>query len=723
MTTSRVSLLQLMIALSLCLTACSNNGSSNSNINGNGSGNGNGNSNSTNLTLGGTVSGLAGSGLALQNNHVGYLTVNANGPFTFANTLSSGDAYNVNVLIQPSNPTQFCGVVNGSGTANGNVSNIQVNCGASYTIGGSVSGLTGSVLSLNNNGGNTIITSANGVFTFDQPLGTGSTYSVTVSVQPTGETCAVTNGSGTVANSNVTNVQVTCTANTYSISGTVYGLSGSGLALQDNGGDNLPVSAGGSFTFAMPVAYGDPYVVTVETQPSNPAQSCRVPNGTGTAYANVTSIQVVCTNGTATTNLWTWESGSNQVENSGSYGSLGVAAPTNLPPSRDSAVPWKDNAGNFWLFGGTAGETVGYFNDLWEYSAGEWTWMSGSDSLSQAGSYGTLGVGSPSNVPQSRGRSAHWTDSAGDFWLFGGFGYIESTNLSGLLSDLWKYSGGQWTWVGGPQGYNQPAVYGTMGTGAPGNIPGPRHNPISWTDATGNFWLYGGFGIDSAGVTGDLSDIWKYDGTQWTWVGGPDLSGQLPVYGTQGVAASGNTPGGRDGSVVWTDSSGNVWLFGGETDFSTEGYGYYDFNDLWEYSSGQWAWVGGSNVTNQTGSYGVLETASSTNIPGARDGAVSWTDSAGHFWLLGGEDNAGNLYNDLWEYSAGEWTWVSGSSVCCQSGVYGTLGTPALTNVPGARYRASSWIDSSGNFWLFGGTDSTSLYGAGEFNDLWRYQP
>jgi hypothetical protein len=710
----------LAVVFCLCLTACSSNDTSNNNNNGNGNGSGNGNS--PNLTIGGTVSGLEGSGLALQDNHVGYLAVNANGAFTFANTLSPGDTYNVNVLTQPSNPTQVCSVVNGSGTANGNVNDVQVNCGVGYTIGGTVSGLTGS-LSLNDNGGDTISVSASGAFTFDQPLAPGSTYSVTVLAQPTEQTCIVTNGSGTVANSNVTDVQVACTTNTYSISGTVYGLSGSGLVLQNNGGDNLSVSTNGSVTFPTSIPYGSPYVVTVQTQPSNPSQVCRIPNGAGTAYANVTGIQIVCTNGNGTTDVWTWESGSNQVENAGSYGSLGVAAPTNLPPSRGSVVPWKDNAGNFWFFGGTAGEAVGYFNDLWEYSAGEWTWMSGSNSLSQAGSYGTLGVASPSNIPQARGRSAHWTDSAGNFWLFGGFGYIESTNLSGRLSDLWKYSGGEWTWVGGPQGYNQPAVYGTMGTGAPGNIPGARHNSVSWTDAAGNFWLYGGFGTDSTGATGDLNDIWRYDGTQWTWVGGSNLAGESPVYGTQGTPSSSNTPGGRDGALVWIDSSGDVWLFGGETNFLNGSYGYYDFNDLWEYSGGEWIWVGGSNIANQGGSYGVLETASSTNIPGARDGAVSWTDSSGHFWLLGGEDNTGSVYNDLWEYSTGEWAWISGADVCCQPGVYGTLGTPALTNVPGARYRASSWIDSSGNLWLFGGTDSGSLFGEGEFNDLWRYQP
>ncbi len=696
----------LTLAYCLCLAACSNN-----------------NSNGF-LTLGGTVSGLTGSGLVVQNNHQGYLAIAGNGPFTFANTLSSGSTYNVNVLTQPNNPLQFCGVVNGSGTANGNINNVQINCSDnSYTIGGTLSGLTGAVIALQNNGGDQITLNANGPFTFDQAVATGSTYAVTVSAQPAGQTCSVTNGSGTVANSNVTNVQVICTLNSYSVSGTVYGLSGSGLTLQDNGGDNLAISGNGNFTFATTIADNNGYNVSVLTQPSNPTQTCRIPNGSGTSSSNVTGIQVVCSNGPATTNIWTWESGSNQTNNAGSYGSLGIPASTNLPPSRGSAVSWEDTTGNFWLFGGTAGETVGYFNDLWEYAAGEWTWMSGSNLESQTGSYGTVGVAAPSNAPQARGRSAHWTDAAGNFWLFGGHGYIVFTNQSGDLSDLWKYGAGAWTWVGGPRGYNQPASYGVLGIGATGNIPGPRHNSVSWTDAMGNFWLYGGFGIDSAGATGDLNDIWKYDGTQWTWVGGSDLSGQPPVYGTQGISSSSNTPGGRDGSVVWTDSSGRLWLFGGETNFINGVYGSYDFNDLWAYSGDQWTWIGGSNVTNQMGSYGVLGAASSTNIPGARDGAASWTDTAGHFWLLGGEDNAGNLYNDLWEYSAGEWTWVGGSNVCCQSGVYGTLGTPALTNVAGARYRASSWTDSSGNLWLFGGTDNSSLFGEGEFNDLWRYQP
>ena len=65
--------------------------------------------------------------------------------------------------------------------------------------------------------------------------------------------------------------------------------------LQDNGGDNLSVTANGSFTFATPLAIGAAYAVTVKTNPSG--QTCTVSNGSGTiGSANVTSVAVTCSN-------------------------------------------------------------------------------------------------------------------------------------------------------------------------------------------------------------------------------------------------------------------------------------------------------------------------------------------------------------------------------------------------------------------------------------------
>jgi 6-phosphogluconolactonase (cycloisomerase 2 family) len=258
----------------------------------------------TTYTVGGTVSGLSGSGLQLRNNGGDTLSVAGNGSFTFATALGSGASYAVTVSQQPSSPAQTCSVSNGSGSvSSANVTNVSVTCvsGPTYTVGGTVSGLSGTGLQLRNNGGDTLTVSGNGTFTFATPLGSGASYSVTVLQQPSSptQTCTVSNGSGTIASANVTNVTVACTNNTlFTIGGTVSGLSGTGLQLRNNGGDTLTVSGNGSFTFATPLSSGAGYSVTVFQQPSAPTQTCSVSNASGTvASANVSNVTVICSGG------------------------------------------------------------------------------------------------------------------------------------------------------------------------------------------------------------------------------------------------------------------------------------------------------------------------------------------------------------------------------------------------------------------------------------------
>jgi Fe-S cluster biogenesis protein NfuA len=237
--------------------------------------------------IGGSVGGLSGS-VVLQNNLGNDLTVSANGRFTFTTAISHGGAYAVTVKTQPSGQT--CSVSSGSGTATANVTHVAVSCSANtYTIGGSVSGLSGSVV-LQNNLGNDLTLSASGSFTFTTAISHGGAYAVTVKTQPSGQTCSVSSGSGT-ATANVTNVAVSCSANTYTIGGSVSGLSGS-VVLQNNLGNDLTVSANGSFTFTTAISHGGAYAVTVKTQPSG--QTCSVSSGSGTATANVTAVSVSC---------------------------------------------------------------------------------------------------------------------------------------------------------------------------------------------------------------------------------------------------------------------------------------------------------------------------------------------------------------------------------------------------------------------------------------------
>jgi hypothetical protein len=59
--------------------------------------------------------------------------------------------------------------------------------------------------------------------------------------------------------------------------------------------------------------------------------------------------------------------------------------------------------------------------------------------------------------------------------------------------------------------------------------------------------------------------------------------------------------------------------------------------------------------------------------------------------------------NDLWKYDGEEWVWESGSKAPNEIGVYGEKGVPNPNNIPGGREGAVSWMDNSGNMWLFGG--------------------
>ena len=250
-------------------------------------------------TVGGSVTGLAGSGLVLQNNAGDDLALAADGSFTFSTALADLAAYTVTVSTQPNTPNQTCSVTNGSGNiASANVTNVSVLCTTTqYSVGGNVSGLTGSGLVLQNNAGDDLAIATDGPFTFFTTLDDLSAYSVSVSVQPgaPAQTCSVTSGSGNLAGANVSNVAVNCSDVQYTVGGSVSGLLGSGLILQNNLGDNLPIAADGSFTFSTSLADTDPYSVTVFAQPSSPSQSCSVTNAAGNiSGTNVANVFVSC---------------------------------------------------------------------------------------------------------------------------------------------------------------------------------------------------------------------------------------------------------------------------------------------------------------------------------------------------------------------------------------------------------------------------------------------
>ena len=348
--------------------------------------------NAVSYPVGGAVSGLSGT-VVLQDNGGDDLSVSANGSFTFATPVASGSGYAVTVKTNPSG--QSCTVSNGSGTVgSANVTDVAVSCSAGATsasdgfnradggvganwaaisdggmaiasqvvtgTAGAITGDTwaadsftsdqysqvevtstqlsggqwvGPAVRVQNNGQNGYL----GIYywnsgspqlrLYKRSSGNwtqlGSSYSVGPLAAGTQLELAASGSTVSFLVGGAPRISVTDSSFTggapgmmafgsatadnwsggnavsYSVGGAVSGLSGT-VVLQDNGGDDLSVSANGSFTFATPVASGSGYAVTVKTNPSG--QSCTVSNGSGTVgSANVTDVAVSCSAGASVT--------------------------------------------------------------------------------------------------------------------------------------------------------------------------------------------------------------------------------------------------------------------------------------------------------------------------------------------------------------------------------------------------------------------------------------
>lgn len=636
---------------------------------------------------------------------------------------------------QPASQPLPCSVSSGTGTATGNVTNVQVTCGNTFTIGGTVSGLTGSGMVLQDNGGNNLAVSGTGNvnFTFPVPLASGASYAVTILTQPSnpGQTCSISNGSG-VATGNVTTVQVVCPQSGFTVGGTLVGLvdgPGDTAELMNNGGDNILVTGNNTnFIFPTLVTAGGGFDVSVFVEPTSQTQGCWLFNYMGVAAANISDVIVDCQH-----NDWKWIDGPDALGTTnntpGNYGAIALPPPAppvqdlNVPGGRQFAASWTDGSGNQWLYGGfgldVSGASLpnlpGLLNDLWLWSPDDPLrgWIPAGLPITTTTPTGGVPTNTPDltpdevtdngsgSTPGGRWGSVSWTN-AGNLFLFGGQCSC-TAGAPGLMNDLWEFTPGSYdittppppaspthngsytetgTWSNPSAG--GAANYGTLAVPAASNLPGARWGAaFAINPANTTVWVFGGQGLDSAGHLGLLNDLWKYDiaGGTWTWMGptNSNVGQNNGVYGTQGtpLAANAAGPGGRQVATLWVDHAGNVWLFGG---LGLDSAGTRNPRALSGLSAG-------------------------TVIP---DGA---------------------LLNDLWKYNpgTGQWTWVSGggtTGLADQTGVYGTQQTAAAGNNPGSRWGSVGFVDSSNNLWVTTGWGyaSATAQSTGYLNDVWEYQ-
>lgn len=225
--------------------------------------------------------------------------------------------------------------------------------------------------------------------------------------------------------------------------------------------------------------------------------------GTGTVAGNLNDLWVYNT----LANEWTWITGGSTVDANGVYGQLAVASGANQPGARSFSTSWSDAEGRLYLFGGTGrgatGTAKGNLNDLWVYDMHQnvWAWLKGSSAVNGAGVNGVLGVPAGANTPLARSGANAWLDAHGLVWLFGGQG-------AKPMNDLWRYNPdtNEWAFIKGPAAGGGAGVYGQLGIGAPGNIPGARRGSAGPFASFGDLWLFGG-----ANGTSAYSDLWRLD--------------------------------------------------------------------------------------------------------------------------------------------------------------------------------------------------------------------
>jgi uncharacterized repeat protein (TIGR03803 family) len=339
--------------LTLALAGCSSRGSGTTTPSNSGA--------SSSVAIGGTLSGLAsGESVVLEMNGGDPQTVSAGGKFTFP-AIALNASYSVTVATAPAGQT--CTVTGGTGTAtSANIAAIAVTClDQTYTLGGSVSGLTTSGLVLANGTDRLTVAANASSFTMHTSVAYTSPYVLKVQTQPASATCMVVNGSNTMGAKPVTNIAVTCALVTFTVGGTISGLGNTRGLVLANGSDRFTVPPNAtSFTMPTGVAVGSTYNITIHTHP--PLESCSVTNGAGPmAAAAITNVAVVCTPGMQESVLYSFNttgdgtypyythlllaSDGNFYGTGGNGGANGLGAVFKITPAGVETVLWSFGVG------------------------------------------------------------------------------------------------------------------------------------------------------------------------------------------------------------------------------------------------------------------------------------------------------------------------------------------------------------------------------------------
>ncbi len=291
-------------------------------------------------------------------------------------------------------------------------------------------------------------------------------------------------------------------------------------------------------------------------------------------------------------------------------------------------------------------------------------------------------------TPGGRYNSS-FTNVNGTLYLFAGY-------RGNLTNDVWKFD---------------PSTYVWTPVATTGTAPAGRHSQAAAANGS-DLYIFGGINL--------TNDLYKLNTTTNAWTTLRTNSGTTAV--TTGDPAT-FTPGGKTSAAMW-QVNGMLYLFGGR--YGVTGSSQDNRNDFWQYNitTDRWTLLGGTQTSNQAGTYGTKGVGSVNNIPTARNCAASWTIGDKLYLFGGNTTSASARLNDLWMYNttSGEWTWLTGSSTTGALAKYGTAGNFASDNTPGASAEAFAWA-ANGKLYLYGGGGFAASGSAGLLSDVWEFDP
>lgn len=237
------------------------------------------------------------------------------------------------------------------------------------------------------------------------------------------------------------------------------------------------------------------------------------------------------------------------------------------------------------------------------------------------------------------------------------------------------------------------------------------------------FYVFGGNGCPDTYCWSTFNDLWRFDFTksQWFWVGGWNKGDCYGSWGSKKVKSPQNMISARYGYSMSVDSTGNIWIYGGERNNGTIRYA---FNDIWRWDGSVWTWMEGSDKEDQYADY-----SNTSAMIGSKTYAEMVISDKDVLYIFGGcFIKKGLTYNDMWKYNITaeklDYVWgppshISATPIGQYSNYYiANDGKTYYNNSPAARLKFGFAFDASKkNIFMFGGGFGSRTFN----NDIWRY--